>query len=144
MKLDYLHFSPDQPLPQVETRPHRAILIAERPVSQAWRDEVAAWLVQVGCLYFIAWGTDCEAWHDAVDWVVLQRFDFGEIPDDKFVMTTWHDEEPLSEALWFAGHCASHSEFELTETVIVHVSPHERRAKLLALYRDSQHAENET
>lgn len=142
MKLDYLHLSPDQPVPHIDARPHRAILIAEGPVSEAWRDDIAVWLISSGCLYFIAWGTACETWHDAVDWAVLKTFDFGEIPDDKFVMTTWHDKEPLSEALWFAGNCASHPDVDLTETVILHVSADERRAETLALYRDSQDAEN--
>ncbi|HAF41382.1 MAG TPA: hypothetical protein DCG90_06380 [Sphingobium sp.] len=144
MKLDYLHVSPDQPMPHIKARPDRAILIAERPVSQAWRDDVAAWLVSSGCLYFVTWGEACEGWHDAVDWAALKAFDFGEIPDDKFVMTTWHNKEPLSETLWFAGNCASHPDVDLTETVIVHVSAVERRAEILALYRDSQDAENGT
>lgn len=131
MTLDYLHLSPDHALPSVEARPYRAFLIAEQSVAQAWRNEVASWLVKSGCLYFIAWGVDCEAWHDTVDWTNLEAFDFGDIPDDRFVMTTWHDKEPLSEALWFAGNCASHPDIELVDTVIVHVAREERRVATL-------------
>lgn len=144
MKLEYLHLRPDQPLPQTAARPYRAVLIAELAVSQAWRDEVTAWLISSGCLYFIAWGIACEDWHDAVDWTVLEAFDFGEIPDDKFVMTTWHDKKPLSEALWFAGNCASHPDVHLAETVIVHISANERRTAMLQLYCDSQDTADET
>lgn len=138
MKLDYVHLSPGETPPPVKPRPYRAVLIAEQPVSQVWRDEVASWLVESGCLYFIAWGVDCEAWHDTVDCTVLEAFDFGEVPDDKFVMTTWHDKEPLSEALWFAGNCASHPDIDLEKTLIVHVAPDERAAATLKLYIDSQ------
>jgi hypothetical protein len=113
-------------------------LISEEAVSQVWRNEVASWLVESGCLYFIAWGVDCEAWHDTVDWTVLEVFDFADIPDDKFIMTTWHDKEPLSEALWFAGNCASHPDIDLSETVIVHVAREELPAATLELYRESQ------
>ncbi len=143
MKLDYLHLSPEQPVPYIHARPHRAVFIAERAVSQVWRDEVAAWLVGSGCLYFIAWGIACEGWHDAVDWAVLDAFDFGDVPDDKFVMTTWHDKEPLSEALWFAGNCAFHPDVDLADTVIVHLSPDDRRAAILELYHNSQATEDE-
>ena len=138
MTLDYLHLSPDSSLPAVETRPYRAVLIADEPVSDVWQNEVASWLVQSGCLYFIAWGVDCESWHDAVDWTVLEAFDFGDVPDDRFVMTTWHDKEPLSEALWFAGNCASHPDVDLSDTVIVHVTREERRTATLEFYREAQ------
>jgi len=144
MTLDYLHLYPDSSPPAVEARPYRAVLIVEEAVSQGWRDEVASWLVESGCLYFIAWGVDCEAWHDTVDWSVLEAFDFGDIPDDKFIMTTWHDKEPLSEALWFAGNCASHPDVDLSETVIVHVACKERSAATLEFYRESQMMAGET
>ncbi|CAN5188262.1 hypothetical protein BH11PSE5_BH11PSE5_00770 [soil metagenome] len=144
MTLDYLHLSPDQPMPYMEPKPYRAVLIAEQPASQAWRDEVIKWLVGSECLYFVAWGIACEEWHDAMDWAVLEAFDFGEIPDDKFVMTTWHAKEKLSEALWFAGNCAFHPDVDLTDTVVVHVSLSERRAAILELYRDSQDTEDDT
>ncbi|KQN04893.1 hypothetical protein ASE85_07875 [Sphingobium sp. Leaf26] len=144
MTLNYLHLSLDHPLPSAEVRPYRAVLISEQSVSEVWRNEVASWLLESGCLYFIAWGIDCEAWHDTVDWANLKAFDFGEIPDDRFVMTTWHDKEPLSEALWFAGNCASHPDIELLDTVIVHVAREERRVATLELYDESQTMVDET
>ncbi|HEX7821826.1 MAG TPA: hypothetical protein VF463_14550 [Sphingobium sp.] len=144
MKLDYLHLPPDHPPPSVTARPYRAVLIAEQAVSEGWRNDVASWLVETGCLYFIAWGVACEAWHDAVDWANLNVFDFGDIPDDRFIMTTWHDKEPLSEALWFAGNCASHPSVEFTDTVIVHVAQDERRAATLELYGESQEMTDDT
>ena len=50
-------------------------------------------------LYLIAWGIECEAWHDTIDWTVLAGYDFGDIPDDNCVMAPWHDKEPLAEVL---------------------------------------------
>ena len=138
MTVHYLQLPPDSTPPAVETRPYRAVLIADEPVSQVWQNEVATWLVQSGCLYFIAWGVDCEDWHDTVDWTVLEAFNFGDIPDDRFIMTTWHDKAPLSEALWFAGNCASHPDVELTDTAIVHISHEERCTATLELYRAAQ------
>ncbi|WP_334184471.1 DUF7684 family protein [Novosphingobium sp.] len=144
MALRVLHLSPNHSLPSVEPRPYRVVLIAERAVAQVWRDEVASWLVDRGCLYFIAWGVACEDWHDAVDWTVLEAFDFGEIPDDRFVMTTWHSKETLPEALWFAENCATHPNVDLTDTLIVHVTYDEKRAATLQLYSQSQLTADET
>jgi hypothetical protein len=134
----YLHLTPGGVRPGVMAGPFRAVLIAEQAVSDDWRNDVAAWLVDNGCLYFIAWGLDCELWHDSVDWAVLEDFDFGDIPDDRFVMTTWHDKEPLSEALWFAGNAATHPDVELDATLLVHVAPQPASARIMDAYSISQ------
>jgi hypothetical protein len=144
MALDYLHLSPGDKPPLIEHRPYRAVLIAEEAASRDWQNEVSSWLVESGCLYFIAWGVACEAWHDTVDWTVLETFDFGAIPDDRFVMTTWHDKEALSDALWFAGNAAYHPDIDLADTLIVHVAPEGRRAAILDLYAESQELADKT
>jgi hypothetical protein len=46
-----------------------------------------------GCVYFCSWGADCERVHD--------NFDGERDPDAPVIMTTWHNEESLDEALWF-------------------------------------------
>jgi hypothetical protein len=89
-------------------------------------------------LYAVAWGLDCEAWHDSVDGANLREFDYGNIPADRFVMTTWHSKEPLSEAFWFAGQCASHPTVELDRTIIVHVSDEPREPEMLQRFNESQ------
>ena len=50
-------------------------------------------LLRAGCVYFCAWGTDCERVHDA--------FDFECLEVEPVIMTTWHSKESLDEALWF-------------------------------------------
>ncbi len=133
MEANYLHLTPGEaPLPALEiARPFRAILVAERKVENEWRWLVTEWLVRSGCLYFIAWGCECERWHDNVDDANLEAFDFGPVPDDAHVMTTWHEHEALEEALWFAAHSARHPTMELKATIVLHVSPDERRAEFL-------------
>ena len=138
MALEYLHLSPGDPPPAIDFRPYRAVLVADEAVSQDWQNEVCSRLLGSGCLYFIACGVACETWHDTMDWTVLESFDFSEIPDDRFVMTTWHDKEPLSEALWFAENAAHHPDVDLADTVIVHVASANGSAAILSLYADSQ------
>ena len=114
------------------------IIVSETTVSDDWRSSTARWLVDGGCLYAVAWGRECEKWHDAVDWAVLETFDYGDIPDDNFVMTTWHAEEQLSEALWFAGNCAFHPHVELKQTVLLHVANEANEDGMTANYAASQ------
>ncbi|MGQ4827647.1 DUF7684 family protein, partial [Enterococcus faecalis] len=79
-----------------------------------------------------------EVWHDTVDWAILEAHDFGNIPDDRFVMTTWHDKEPLSEALWFAGNCATHPDVELQSALILHVAEKDERNRVLEAFDAAQ------
>lgn len=134
----YLHLSPGQEPPNLTAGPFRAIIIADQAVSESWLDRVAKWIVDSGCLYVVAWGVDCETWHDSVDWAVLEVFDYGEIPDERFIMTTWHNDEPMSEAFWFAGHCAFHPDVELPETLILHVASEAKAADMLQAFSDGQ------
>lgn len=138
MKPAYLHLAPGDTPSAVIAKPFLAILIAEEQVSGDWRTQIASWLIESGCLYFVAWGRDCEVWHDTVDWAILEAHDFGNIPDDRFVMTTWHDKEPLSEALWFAGNCATHPDVELQSALILHVAEKDERNRVLEAFDAAQ------
>lgn len=138
MLVKYQHLSPAHALPVLPADPFRAVLLADRGVAPEWRNSIATWLAASGCLYFIAWGTDCEAWHDSVDWANLETFDYGEILDERFIMTTWHDKESLSEALWFAGQSASHPDVSLSETVLLHVADEPRERRILQAFKKAQ------
>lgn len=135
----YLHLQVNQPPPTLEvTRPFRAVLIIEAEVTPEWRALVSDWLVRGGCLYMMAWGRECSEWDDSVDHANLAVFDYNEIPDDSFVMTTWHDNDSMSETFWFCEHAALHPTVDLERTLIIHISPNERREELLRSFRTAQ------
>lgn len=50
-------------------------------------------LIRAGCSYFCTWGPGCERAHDIFD---LQCLDI-----DPVIMTAWHADEPLDDAIWF-------------------------------------------
>jgi hypothetical protein len=126
-----------EPLPLLPLPPFKAVIVAEEAVDGDWRSKVSEWLVRSGCLYFVAWGEACEEWHDDVDHANIGEFEGEDIPGERFVMTTWHANEPLSEALWFAAVCAHHPTVDLTNAVVVHVAQQGREGKLLGLYRSA-------
>ncbi|MDP9351207.1 MAG: hypothetical protein M3P51_06680 [Chloroflexota bacterium] len=88
--------------------PHFACLLACD--AHDMDDEVivatANQLFDRGLAYFCAWGPDCQRVHDLVDDVILLREldhpNYPEGDDERYpVMTTWHSEETLDEALWY-------------------------------------------
>jgi hypothetical protein len=70
----------------------------------------------------MAWGPGCSSWDDSVDLANLEQFNFGEVPDDRFVMTTWHESEPLLEVFEFSKFTAMHPTIEIENTLILHVN----------------------
>jgi len=72
--------------------------------------QFASAALSAGMVYFCAWGPECERFHDIVD-SVLENDDKGARRyagprSDDVVMTTWHDDESLEEALDFFAICA--------------------------------------
>jgi len=112
----------------------KAIVVIEDDVSQMWQWEVSRWLVRSGCRYMMAWGKEPSSWDDSVDEANLEAFDYEDIPDTEFIMTTWHDDEELSEVFWFSKNSAGHPVYVLSETVILHISHTDKERQLKDLY----------
>jgi len=120
--LKYLHLLPDAALPDLGgLHRFKAVLIIESEASQMWQWDVSRWLVSSGCRYLLAWGTECDTWDDAVDEANLERFDYGDIPEEEIV-------------IWFAKNRAKHPVLELAETVLIHVGDVARRNEFEELY----------
>jgi hypothetical protein len=85
---------------------------------------LASRLMAAGCHHVCAWGPDCERVHDIVDgtWI-RENPASAALPvdawDPSYVMTTWHDDEPLDEALWFAVFSAYVDEHDLSKLLAV-------------------------
>ena len=135
MVMKYLQLEPESNLPDISSmKPFRTVVIVDDKPTSEWQAKVSEWLVRSGCLYMMAWGKDCSSWDDSVDSANLEEFNFGDIPEDKFVMTTWHEKDSLSETFWFSQHNAFHPAVKLQNTVILHISRNNREKELLAGY----------
>lgn len=133
--ISYIHLRPDAAPPILSLpQPFRAVLVLESKVRPSWQASISHWLVDAGCLYVLAVGTECSSWDDSIDEANIERVDFDEIPPSKSVMTTWHEDECLSEVFWFAKENANHPTESLRSTVLLHISAMPRAADLLALY----------
>ncbi|WP_033375081.1 DUF7684 family protein [Leeia oryzae] len=125
--VEYKKIEPGSSLPAVcASSPYRAVIVVDAEVTAEWRVLVSDWLVRSGCLYVMAWGKNCSAWDDSVDEASIAQFFPAEPLDDRIVMTTWHEREPLEEVFWFAKNSAIHPTVRLERTVLVHISFHDK------------------
>ncbi len=135
MSQQYIRLQPDDTLPALnDFSPFRALVVVEEDVSPDWQSAVSNWLARSGCLYMMAWGKRCGSWNDSVDTANLEQFNYGDIPEDKFIMTTWHENESLEETIWFAKHTAFHPPVELPNVLFLHIGTTDREAEFLSLY----------
>lgn len=134
----YIRLEAGDELPALDAlQPFKAIVVIEDAVSDIWQWDLSRWLVAAGCRYMLAWGPACETWADSVEEASLEAADYEELPADRVVMTSSHEEEELSEAFWFARHKAHHPAHVLRNTVIVHISRTDKRDEMVASYEQA-------
>jgi hypothetical protein len=132
---EYFRIFEGEPLPDISAfGPFRAIVVIDATYSVEWQDQVSDWLVASGCLFMLAWGSDCSSWDDSVDYASLRAFDFGEIPGDHWVYTTWHEDQNLREVFNEAQFIADHDKVELRFSLIIHIGMENRRNEFLELW----------
>ncbi|HEU5285361.1 MAG TPA: hypothetical protein VFU20_02480, partial [Sphingomicrobium sp.] len=139
--VDYVRLIPDGLLPEVSVyAPFKAVVVIEATYSPEWQDEVSRWLVDSGCRYMMAWGDNCSSWDDSVDHAEILKHLPGDVPDNQFVMTTWHKDETLENVFWYAQFCAqfSYDDVALTNALIIHISETVREAEMRALFEQSK------
>ena len=121
--MEYIHLQKNTTLPKsLGNKPYKCVVVIDEQVSEKRQTEISRWLVDTGCLYMMAWGINCSSWDDSVDLANLEKFNFSEVPEGSFVMTTWHENEPLSAAFEHCKYAAHHHVFELSNTIILHLS----------------------
>jgi len=134
----YLHLKPGaEPADISALSPYAAIVMIEDDVSPEWRSMISRWLVDTGCLYMIAWGKECALWDDVVDWCHLEKYDFGEYPEDGFLITCWFSDYVLEEVFEFAKVHVEHPAVELRQTVLLHISKQNNEVIFLKKYADA-------
>jgi hypothetical protein len=139
----YLHLKPGEAPPRLEgVAPFKAVVVVESDVAPEWQAQVSDWLVRSGCRYMMAWGRKCGDWDTSVDEANLLMFNFGDIPENDFVMTTWHEAESLEEVFWFSERWAVHPSLELEGTYVVHIASEGRATELLETFRIAQERTN--
>lgn len=68
-------------------------------------------IVRQGCRYAVCAGPDCELWHDNLDDAFLSTDPNFDPPEEREMMTSWHDGEPLVDVVWFFLNCTSFDSF---------------------------------
>jgi hypothetical protein len=52
------------------------VVVVDAEVSQEWQMLASKWIIDIGCMYMMAWGIDCTSWDDSVDYAHLEKYDY--------------------------------------------------------------------
>ena len=77
------------------------VCVADATVTSDERARVSAEIVAAKCRYSVCWGYDCSSWDTAIDCAYIETDENFSPPDETFVMTTWHDDEPIEDVIDF-------------------------------------------
>jgi hypothetical protein len=132
-ELTYIHLPPGSPFPELSCLRSRVVVVVDAEVSPEWQMLASKWIIDIGCLYMMAWGIDCSSWDDSVDYAHLEQYeyDYEQIPEDDFVLTTWHDNLPLAEVFGYAKAGLEHPHFELNRTIILDITKDNRSTQII-------------
>lgn len=134
--VEYLHLNPLSSIVDfAPQKPFAAVVIISTTVTSEWREQISKWLVDEGCLCMMAWGDECSLWDDSVDIYNLEANGWNDIPDDKSVVTTWHENEPLSDVFWNASQSNFHPpKTQLEYLLILDIADTAREEKIRNLF----------
>ncbi|RYY77220.1 MAG: hypothetical protein EOO52_07010 [Gammaproteobacteria bacterium] len=136
--MNYIQLKAQEALPSIEhLYPFKCLVIISESVSQARQDEISMWLVKSGCVVMCAWGINCSSWDDSVDCASIEMFNYNQPLPERFVLTTWHENEPLEEAMFFLKHTISHPEHDLENVVLLHISSKSQRNEIIAEFENA-------
>lgn len=77
------------------------LVVADPMVTGAERWAVSEQIIRANCRYAVCNGHDCSRWDDSIDEAFVASDPNFSPPDERSVMTTWHDDESLDDVAFF-------------------------------------------
>ena len=97
-----------------------ALVVALDPaITREEQSSLSLALVEQGCRYAVCAGINASSWDDSVDMAFLGSDTDFNPPDARFVMTSWHDDEPPEDVVHFFANCTTFDNFEANQFVAV-------------------------
>lgn len=94
------------------------LVVSDTSITDDERNFVSDEIIRQGCRYAVCWGHECSRWDDSIDWSEMSRYPDFKSPDERFVMTTWHEDESLDEVVEFLRWNTAFNHYD-TERVLV-------------------------
>ena len=75
------------------------LVVNDTTISDDEQATLSKEIVQQGCRYAVCTGFKCSSWDESIDLAVISTDPDFNPPDDRVVMTTWHQDEPIPDVV---------------------------------------------
>lgn len=86
------------------------LVVADPTITDDDRYDLSKEFVRQGCRYAVCAGDQCSRWDDSIDIAYIES-QGASTSDERFVMTTWHEEESLEDIVDFFRLCTAFDDF---------------------------------
>ena len=73
------------------------LVVADATITNDERDALSEEIVQQGCRYAVCTGSQCSKWDDSIDIAFIASDPNFSPPEERFIMTTWHENESMED-----------------------------------------------
>ncbi len=77
------------------------LVVAVAEITTEERHALSAEIIRQGCRYAVCTGHECSRWDDSIDFAYLETSPDYSPPDERFVMTTWHENDSIEDVVEF-------------------------------------------
>lgn len=77
------------------------LLAADPAIEDDEQNALSDEIVRQGCRYAVCTGYQCSKWDDSIDWAFIATAPSFSPTDERFVVTTWHENESLRDVVHF-------------------------------------------
>ena len=75
------------------------LIINRKDILYREQKDLSDRIVASGCRYAVCFGFECSSWDDSIDYAFIFSDPNLNPPDDRFVMTTWHENESIEDVV---------------------------------------------
>jgi hypothetical protein len=72
-------------------------VVADAKITNDERDALSKEIVRQGCRYAVCTGFQCSKWDDSIDTAFIATDPNFSPPEERFIMTTWHENDPIED-----------------------------------------------
>jgi hypothetical protein len=101
--------------------------INDQHVTDDERHTLSAALVKTGCRYACCIGFDCSQWDTSIDIAYLETDKDYDPSEERFVMTTWHEDEPMEDTVNFFLNCTQFDDYVFSKRIIMFIGQNEEK-----------------
>ncbi len=102
------------------------LVVNDTTIAEGERAELSGEIVRQGCRYAVSTGHGCSSWDDAIDIAFLETDPNFNPPDDRFVMTSWHENDSIEGVVEFFRSCTAFDDYTPKNFMVIFLGQNQK------------------